>query len=221
MNRGKDIEQNRLSEPGISTVFSLGFHLLCFITLFIFSFESTNKSSVYKSFQLIEISSPRVENAHAPKKQPVVFNENGIKISQKKNKVIKENKYESKINFEETKMVISETNLENEDSYLISKEGEEKNPYFDKIIFLVNKSKRYPRIAKINKESGIVKVSFTIEKDGRIVDVKVDCPCSYPLLNDAAVRAITEIGQFDPIPQSFNKEKIKVKIPIRFELAEN
>jgi TonB family protein len=59
----------------------------------------------------------------------------------------------------------------------------------------------YPIEAAMASQQGTVKVRFDVGEEGQILDAQAVLPCRWPLLNDAAVRAIRETWQFPPGPK--------------------
>jgi protein TonB len=58
----------------------------------------------------------------------------------------------------------------------------------------------YPREAVLAHEEGVVVVRFVVDKDGRVISADAINPCPWPLLNQAALRAISQTWQFAPGP---------------------
>ena len=58
----------------------------------------------------------------------------------------------------------------------------------------------YPPEAVINGEEGTVIVRLTVDQDGRVTDAVASSPCSWPLLNNAAVRAVRSTWRFQKGP---------------------
>jgi protein TonB len=56
----------------------------------------------------------------------------------------------------------------------------------------------YPREAKIARQQGTVVVRFTVDADGHVVNAEAFSPSPYPLLNQAAVRAVRETWDHFP-----------------------
>jgi len=59
----------------------------------------------------------------------------------------------------------------------------------------------YPVEAALAGEQGAVKVRFDVNTDGQVLDAQVVSPSRWPLLNEAAARAIRETWQFPPGPK--------------------
>jgi len=82
------------------------------------------------------------------------------------------------------------------------------NKLFKKISFFLV----YPEEAKRNNWGGIVKITFTIKKDGRIESARISQSCGYPLLDNAALWAIQNASLY-PFP--INKDT-ELTLPISF-----
>jgi TonB family protein len=54
----------------------------------------------------------------------------------------------------------------------------------------------YPREAKIDHQQGTVTVQFTVNEEGHVTDTSAISPSAYPLLNQAAVRAVRDTWTF-------------------------
>jgi protein TonB len=58
----------------------------------------------------------------------------------------------------------------------------------------------YPSEARIAHQHGTVVVRFTVAPDGHVSSAEVLVPCSWPLLNQAAVRAVRDTWSFSAGP---------------------
>jgi protein TonB len=58
----------------------------------------------------------------------------------------------------------------------------------------------YPREAVLAQQEGVVVVRFVVGKDGRVISADAVTPSHWPLLNQAAVRAVRDTWQFAPGP---------------------
>jgi len=54
----------------------------------------------------------------------------------------------------------------------------------------------YPRRALTEGQQGVVKVAFTVAPDGRVAEAALSAPSPWPLLNEAALRAVREKWRF-------------------------
>lgn len=90
--------------------------------------------------------------------------------------------------------------------------------YISKIIKMIERKKRYPRISKKMRHEGVVNITFTINKNGTIRHIGPIKKCSHERLNRAAVRILKEIGSFPPIPEEMGKESLSLSVSIRYKI---
>jgi TonB family protein len=77
---------------------------------------------------------------------------------------------------------------------------------------------RYPAEAKANKVEGHVFLSFVVEKDGSLMDIKVDRKLGGGT-DEEAVRILRESPKWLPGTQGGNAVRVKYNIPISFKLT--
>ncbi|MCJ8326495.1 MAG: energy transducer TonB [Campylobacterales bacterium] len=93
-----------------------------------------------------------------------------------------------------------------------------KNAYLTKVRKHIESHKKYPRKAKRLRQEGKVVISFIIKPDGKIHGINLKSKCPYKRLNDAALKILKKIVQFDPIPDELEKNSWKIDIPIQYSL---
>jgi protein TonB len=71
---------------------------------------------------------------------------------------------------------------------------------------------QYPREAALAQQEGTVVVRFTVGEDGRVVSADAASSCRWPLLNQAALRAVRDTWLFKPGPLR------SYEVPIEFRL---
>ncbi len=76
--------------------------------------------------------------------------------------------------------------------------------------------KKYPREAVLRREEGLVEVSLTLQRSGRLTDLSITQSAS-PLLDRAALDAIRALPDL-PVPPADLRAPLQLKIPLRFEL---
>lgn len=81
----------------------------------------------------------------------------------------------------------------------------------------INANRKYPKVAKEKGIQGRVKVSFIVEKDGNLSDVKVMWSPN-PLLNNEAVRIIKSMPKWNPGMNKGQAVRVKYFVPIEFRL---
>ena len=90
--------------------------------------------------------------------------------------------------------------------------------YLRNIRSLIDQKKYYPRLSQKMGHTGEVVVSFTIDKSGKIEDMKVIKKCPFRKLNLSALKTLQKIASFNPIPQKLAMSSINVQIPIIYNL---
>jgi TonB family protein len=76
---------------------------------------------------------------------------------------------------------------------------------------------KYPEQAKKEGITGKVMVSFTVNKAGKVIDVKVE-RSAHPLLDAEAVRVIGEMPDWKPGSQKGKKVDVGMTVPVKFNL---
>lgn len=83
--------------------------------------------------------------------------------------------------------------------------------------YLINMKSRiesrwdYPDSAARNGWQGVLRLDFSINKDGTLKDVTLVKSSNYPALDDAAVTALRLASPFPPFPDDFGIEEINIK----------
>jgi TonB family protein len=70
----------------------------------------------------------------------------------------------------------------------------------------------YPREAQIARQEGTVVIRFGVATDGSVENVAAISPCAWPLLNQAAIRAVRDTWRFTAGPPRL------YEVSIRFQL---
>nr|5LW8_A Chain A, Protein TonB [Helicobacter pylori 26695] len=91
------------------------------------------------------------------------------------------------------------------------------NEFLMKIQTAISSKNRYPKMAQIRGIEGEVLVSFTINADGSVTDIKVVKSNTTDILNHAALEAIKSAAHLFPKPE----ETVHLKIPIAYSLKED
>ncbi|WQV64267.1 energy transducer TonB [Helicobacter pylori] len=91
------------------------------------------------------------------------------------------------------------------------------NEFLMKIQTAISSKNRYPKMAQIRGIEGEVLVSFVINPDGSVTDIKVVKSNTTDILNHAALEAIKSAAHLFPKPD----ETVHLKIPIAYSLKED
>lgn len=89
----------------------------------------------------------------------------------------------------------------------------------DKFYAYLSKAIRFPEAAQEANVQGKVFVSFIVEKDGRLTDIKVERKLGYGT-DEEAVRVLKSSPKWTPGIQNGSKVRVKYNIPISFSLAQ-
>ena len=82
----------------------------------------------------------------------------------------------------------------------------------------ISEAKYYPRLARRRGMEGQPIIQFTIDKQGRVTQVKLDESSGYNLLDKAALEAVNRAAPYPPIPDNLKMDVFHFKLPISFIL---
>jgi protein TonB len=91
--------------------------------------------------------------------------------------------------------------------------------YYNLLRVRIDARKAYPESARRRREEGKVTVRFTLMSDGHLVSVDIADACPYEALNQAALRAVSTAAPFPPIPPELSRDRLTIRLAIRFELT--
>ncbi len=93
--------------------------------------------------------------------------------------------------------------------------------YLDSLKLEIEKHKEYPFGASWRNQTGTVGVFIVILKDGSITGIRIKSPSRYPILNEAAIKLLSRIKKFRPIPYELKIERWEIVINIEYYLILN
>ncbi|MBP3762255.1 MAG: energy transducer TonB [Bacteroidales bacterium] len=76
---------------------------------------------------------------------------------------------------------------------------------------------QYPKDAKAEKKEGRVLLTFVVEADGRITDIKA-LHSPHPSLSEEAIRVVRLMPKWKPGKQRGKKVRVQYNLPINFQL---
>lgn len=95
--------------------------------------------------------------------------------------------------------------------------AKESDLYIALISKLINARKIYPSSAVEREEEGRVVIGVTLDREGHIVDSKIETGAPFESLNKAALETIKSVGQFPPIPAEV-PDPIHLHVPLIFKV---
>ena len=90
--------------------------------------------------------------------------------------------------------------------------------YLAHIIKKLNRHKKYPAEAKANRLGGVVTVSFTVDRQGRVSASRMSGSSGHSALDQEAMALLKRVSPFNPMPESMSQKSLRLNVPIRFSL---
>jgi periplasmic protein TonB len=78
--------------------------------------------------------------------------------------------------------------------------------------------KRYPTGAQSRGEQGVVELSFTVDRNGRVLDREIARSSGHRELDNEVMSMIERAQPLPPFPASMPQAKLDLTVPIRFSL---
>jgi TonB family protein len=82
----------------------------------------------------------------------------------------------------------------------------------------LSRNKRYPADAVSRQEQGTVIVSFTVDRNGNLLDSQIKQSSGSGSLDREVLELLSRINRFPPLPSDYTKDTISLTIPIKFSL---
>lgn len=82
----------------------------------------------------------------------------------------------------------------------------------------IEQKKKYPRRAKRMRKQGVVKVAFTITRNGILSKLRIVQSSGVTSLDKATLQAVKKVGRFPAIPPGIRKQSLSYIIPISYRL---
>jgi len=77
----------------------------------------------------------------------------------------------------------------------------------------------YPEQARLKNQQGTLLVEFGINKNGSLAYAKVIRSSGYPILDEAAIKAIKDASPFNPLPERFGVDRLNIYATFTYELV--
>ncbi len=77
----------------------------------------------------------------------------------------------------------------------------------------------YPEQARLKNQQGTLLVKFGINKNGSLAYATVIRSSGYPILDEAAIKAIKDASPFNPLPERFGVDRLNIYATFTYELV--
>jgi periplasmic protein TonB len=91
--------------------------------------------------------------------------------------------------------------------------------YLERVKRWINKYKNYPDVAKKQKQQGGPLLAIHLRRDGTVLEVHIDKSSGFPLLDEAALKAVHDASPVPPFPASYEENEIEYVQPFDFHLG--
>jgi protein TonB len=82
----------------------------------------------------------------------------------------------------------------------------------------IARHQQFPSEARRKRQTGVTTLSFVVQRDGRIRQVRVTKSSGNASLDEAAMTAMKRLSRFKPIPAVIDRQEWPMRVPIRFDL---
>ncbi|MGD8678238.1 MAG: energy transducer TonB [Chromatiales bacterium] len=96
--------------------------------------------------------------------------------------------------------------------------AQEEASYRSMVRSLIEKQKFYPARARRNRSTGEVSVSFTLHRDGTVLNLRISHPSGVSALDQAARKAVQKVGRFPPFPDASRRTSWEFTVPLHYRL---
>ena len=78
--------------------------------------------------------------------------------------------------------------------------------------------KYYPPSARTQGRQGTVMVRIVLDRQGNVVECKIENSSGSMILDDATVQMVRQASPFSPFPADFGPDRLDLVVPVRFSL---
>ncbi|MBR2820224.1 MAG: TonB family protein, partial [Reyranella sp.] len=99
---------------------------------------------------------------------------------------------------------------------LAAGQGGMRNDYLSRVFRHIEPHRVYPAVARENRQSGRVVTRVTINRDGYLVDVRIDRSSGWPAIDAAEIAAIRRAMPLPPVPNGMPGDPIVLILPMNY-----
>lgn len=86
------------------------------------------------------------------------------------------------------------------------------------IVGRLQRSKRYPEMARSRGEEGVALVRFTLDRDGNVLSAAIVRSTHSSLLDEEAVMLVRRAAPLPPVPAELAGATVTLTVPVTFSL---
>jgi protein TonB len=92
-------------------------------------------------------------------------------------------------------------------------------PRFESLLVAhLERNKRYPRSSQIRREQGTVRLRFTMDRLGKVLQAQIDDSSGYSALDEEVLAMIRRAEPLPAFPPDMTQAQLELIVPIRFSL---
>ncbi len=88
--------------------------------------------------------------------------------------------------------------------------------YASVLLAWLERHKEYPRAAQQRRQQGVVLLYIAMDRDGRVIDSRIQKSSGHRLLDDAALAMLERAQPLPPMPDDMRKERLEFIVPVQF-----
>ncbi len=93
------------------------------------------------------------------------------------------------------------------------------NSYAARVRAWLESHKTYPQAARARKQQGVARLTFVIDRSGRVLDCRLTGSAGAPLLDKEALAMVARADPFPAPPHTVKGDRIELEAPVEFSLA--
>lgn len=98
------------------------------------------------------------------------------------------------------------------------KAKKERANYYAMVSAHLNQRKKYPTEARKAREQGVVKVRFTVDRNGNISNVSITGSSGHAVLDQATLALMQRVAPLPRMPESMAQDQVTISLPIDYSL---
>jgi protein TonB len=96
-------------------------------------------------------------------------------------------------------------------------QGRQRNDYLSRVFRHLERYRAYPQMAQQNNQSGRVVTRVTINRDGGLIDARIDTSSGWPLIDTAELDAIRKAAPFPPVPSDMPGDPVILILRMNYD----